>query len=80
MPMTPWGRYRLLEGAHFVIGEAQGRGLHELIELLELRRADDRRGDARLAQHPRQGDLDRQHAPGARHLDDAIGDIVVASA
>ena len=48
-----------------------------VLDVLRLRRADDRRRHARLVQQPRERDLRRRNAARARHLDHAIDDVEV---
>ena len=47
-----------------------------MIELLELGRTDDRRGDTRLAKDPGERHLDRPHALARGNLDDAIDHVM----
>src|SRR5207247_5119035 len=54
--------------------ETHAEGADVIVEVRQLRRADDRRGDAGLREQPRQRNLGRFHAPARRELDAAVGD------
>src|SRR5439155_17414582 len=65
---------RRLEAAALVVAEREFEGRYRIVELLELRRADDRRRDAGLAQQPCERDLRRLDAFLAGDCDDGVRD------
>src|SRR5207302_10000982 len=71
------GPVRLLEPRDLVAGERELRGGECVLEMLGLRRTDDRRGDARLVQQPRERDLRGRDAALARDLDRTLDDVEV---
>src|ERR1043165_517660 len=69
---------RFLQRLHLFIRQLDLRRRYRLLQLLHLRRPDDRRRHPRLVQDPGEGDLRRRHAAALRDLDDAVDDVEVA--
>src|SRR3954469_14334557 len=68
---------RLLEAQHVLGAHVElGRG-KRVLEVLELRRPDDRCRHAGAVQQPRERELRRRHAALGRDLRDAVGDVEV---
>ena len=65
---------RLLEPRDLVLAERQLLGGERVLEMRELRRADDRRRDARLVQQPRERDLRRREAACCSNFSEPVDD------
>ena len=65
---------RLLEPRDLVVAQRELLGRERVLEVLELRRADDRRGDAGLVEQPGERDLRRRDAALRRDLGDPVDD------
>src|SRR4249919_1644893 len=65
---------RLLESGDLVLTERKLFRCKRVLEVLHLRRADDGRGDARLVQEPREGDLRGGDAARGGHLGRPLDD------
>src|SRR5258706_2240776 len=66
------GLIELLEERSVLRRQLDGLGVDRLIELRQLRRADDWRANARLRQHPRQCDLHAADASARGEVPDTI--------
>ena len=64
-PTTRCAHIRRLERVYLVRAQLDPERRQRVLEVLDLRRADDRRRDARRVQQPRQRDLRRRHAAPA---------------
>ena len=65
---------RLLEPRDLLVAERELLGGERVLEVLGLRRADDRRGDAGLVQQPGERDLRGRDAASRGDLADAVDD------
>src|SRR5438128_887871 len=68
------GLVALLEKYDLLSGEPHPERCHVIVKMIELRGADNRRGDARFGQQPRKRDLGRLQAAPFGKLDDASDD------
>src|SRR5206468_5577610 len=66
------GHVSLLEPGDFVTAQLQLFGCNRIGDVQVLRRADDRRGDARLVQQPRECDLCGRDVASTGRVDDTV--------
>ena len=68
---------RFFEPRDLGLGQPNRERRQRVVEMRELRRADDRRGNLGLGQHPGERDLRARHAALGRDLGDALDHAAV---